>query len=87
MGENGRCHGMSFREIRLIFKIIFLLDINECLTSPCAKTMKCENTPGSYRCIEGCDPGYQWSIKNGECRGKILLLIIEWLMFLFVKRY
>jgi len=44
-------------------------DINECLSSPCANTMKCENTPGSYRCVEGCDPGYTWSIKHAECRG------------------
>ncbi|CAF0778410.1 unnamed protein product [Adineta steineri] len=43
-------------------------DINECLSSPCANTMKCENTPGSYRCVEGCDPGYIWSLKQGECR-------------------
>ncbi len=29
--------------------------------------MKCENTPGSYQCIEGCEPGYTWSLKQGEC--------------------
>jgi hypothetical protein len=32
--------------------------------------MKCENTPGSFRCIEGCEFGYTWSIKHGQCRGK-----------------
>ena len=32
--------------------------------------MKCENTPGSFRCIEGCEAGYTWSIKHGQCRGK-----------------
>ena len=54
-----------------LFQTNLFLDINECLTNPCPKTMKCENTPGSYRCIEGCEPGYQWSLKNGECRGKM----------------
>jgi len=49
-------------------KTIFSLDINECLSSPCAKTMKCENTPGSYHCVEGCELGYTWSLKQGECR-------------------
>jgi hypothetical protein len=29
--------------------------------------MKCENTPGSYQCIEGCESGYTWSLKQGEC--------------------
>ncbi|CAF3442240.1 unnamed protein product [Rotaria socialis] len=43
-------------------------DINECLLSPCPDTMKCENTPGSYQCIEGCESGYVWSLKQGECR-------------------
>ncbi|CAF1496711.1 unnamed protein product [Rotaria sp. Silwood1] len=43
-------------------------DINECLSSPCPKTMTCENTPGSYQCIEGCESGYTWSLKYGECR-------------------
>ena len=47
-----------------------ILDINECLSSPCPNTMKCENSPGSYQCIEGCNLGYVWSIRHGECRGK-----------------
>lgn len=50
-------------------QIFSQLDINECLSNPCPKTMKCENTPGSYRCIEGCDEGYMWSIKHRQCRG------------------
>ncbi|CAF1382715.1 unnamed protein product, partial [Didymodactylos carnosus] len=44
-------------------------DIDECLTNPCAKTMKCENIPGSYICVEGCKPGYRWNQKYEECRG------------------
>ncbi|CAF1275455.1 unnamed protein product [Rotaria magnacalcarata] len=43
-------------------------DINECLSNPCPNTMQCENTPGSFRCIEGCEHGYTWSIKHGACR-------------------
>ncbi|UJR26258.1 hypothetical protein I4U23_007598 [Adineta vaga] len=43
-------------------------DINECLSSPCPKTMMCKNTPGSFRCIDGCEIGYTWSIKHGQCR-------------------
>jgi hypothetical protein len=70
----------------LLFKIrIFPIDINECLSSPCAKTIKCENTPGSYRCVEGCDPGYTWSLKQGECRGKIILFAIELFGFFLVQ--
>lgn len=60
----------------LLIKSSFELDINECLLNPCPKTMKCENTPGSYRCIEGCDEGYIWSIKHRQCRGK---LIVDWI--------
>jgi hypothetical protein len=47
----------------------FSLDINECLLHPCPKTMTCENTPGSFRCVEGCESGYIWSTKHGQCRG------------------
>ncbi|CAF3746285.1 unnamed protein product [Rotaria sordida] len=43
-------------------------DINECLSNPCPKTMTCENTPGSFRCVEGCEFGYAWSIKHRTCR-------------------
>ncbi|CAF3619463.1 unnamed protein product [Adineta steineri] len=43
-------------------------DINECLSSPCPKTMMCKNTPGSFQCIEGCEFGYIWSMKYGQCR-------------------
>lgn len=32
--------------------------------------MQCENTPGSFRCIEGCEQGYIWSMKYGQCRGR-----------------
>ncbi len=53
-----------------LHKLSFEIDINECLSNPCPITMKCENTPGSFRCIEGCELGYTWSIKHGQCRGK-----------------
>lgn len=54
-----------------------MLDINECVSSPCPNTMKCENTLGSYKCVEGCDTGYTWSIKYAECRGTLCLFLIE----------
>jgi hypothetical protein len=51
------------------YHFLFLhIDINECLSNPCSNTMKCENTPGSFQCIEGCEFGYIWSIKYGQCR-------------------
>ncbi|CAF1393761.1 unnamed protein product [Adineta ricciae] len=43
-------------------------DVNECLSNPCPSRMLCENTPGSFRCIEGCQIGHTWSIKHGQCR-------------------
>lgn len=64
--DDEQCRG------RFLFPSSYLhflyLDINECLSNPCPKTMTCENTLGSFRCIEGCDPGYIWSIKHGQCR-------------------
>jgi hypothetical protein len=44
--------------------------------------MKCENTQGSYRCVEGCEPGYTWALKHGECRGRTIDLFIK---FVFVS--
>ncbi|KAE8585611.1 hypothetical protein XENTR_v10021376 [Xenopus tropicalis] len=44
------------------------IDVDECLEygrSICG-TKRCENTPGSYRCISDCEPGYQLS-SSGDC--------------------
>lgn len=43
--------------------------------------MKCENTPGGYQCVEGCEAGYLWSIKHGSCRGDNRILYIFVLIF------
>lgn len=46
------------------------IDINECDRNPslCPDHSKCENTPGSYKCI--CDEGFKEDEKNGKkiCR-------------------
>lgn len=76
MDDDGRCRGMFCVDRKIDrgqvpgFISSLSSDINECLSNPCSNTMKCENTPGSYRCIDGCEPGYTWSIKHGECRGE-----------------
>ncbi|XP_063793742.1 latent-transforming growth factor beta-binding protein 4 isoform X2 [Pseudophryne corroboree] len=44
------------------------VDIDECLDygdSICG-TLRCQNTPGSYKCINDCEPGYQLSV-SGDC--------------------
>ena len=53
------------------------VDVNECLSNPCPSRMLCENTPGSFRCTEGCQIGYTWSIKHGQCRGKLTYLSLD----------
>ncbi|XP_075463111.1 latent-transforming growth factor beta-binding protein 4 isoform X4 [Ascaphus truei] len=45
------------------------VDVDECLeygVSLCG-TRRCQNTPGSYKCITDCEPGYQLS-SSGDCR-------------------
>ncbi len=77
MDENGGCRGMCNIFEKNLFYLFSSLDINECLSNPCSNTMTCENTPGAYRCVEGCEPGYTWSLKHGECRGKIIDRLIK----------
>lgn len=72
MNDDERCRG-KWSEFSSSIRRLFLIDINECVSNPCPKTMKCENTPGSFRCIEGCDEGYTWSMKHRQCRGKFKL--------------
>jgi len=45
--------------------IIFTLDINECLSSPCEHT--CANTPGSFTC--SCNHGYLLDNDGRSCLG------------------
>ncbi|XP_040179079.1 latent-transforming growth factor beta-binding protein 4 [Rana temporaria] len=44
------------------------VDIDECLEygdSICG-SLRCQNTPGSYKCVSDCEPGYQLSL-SGDC--------------------
>ncbi|PNI84256.1 LTBP2 isoform 5, partial [Pan troglodytes] len=43
-------------------------DIDECedYGDPVCGTWKCENSPGSYRCVLGCQPGFHMA-PNGDC--------------------
>ncbi|XP_072287685.1 latent-transforming growth factor beta-binding protein 4 isoform X2 [Pyxicephalus adspersus] len=44
------------------------VDVDECLEygpSICG-SIRCQNTPGSYKCVSDCEPGYQLSL-SGDC--------------------
>lgn len=49
------------------------LDVNECMTSAhnCNTGMRCENYPGSFRCIreKPCGTGYSVNVYTQECDG------------------
>ena len=49
------------------FPALMILDINECLTSPCHPNATCNNTDGSYIC--SCDMGYSGDGFN--CTGMV----------------
>lgn len=46
-------------------------DIDECedYGDPVCGAWKCENSPGSYRCVLGCQPGFHMA-PNGDCIGE-----------------
>ena len=46
-------------------------DIDECedLGEPICGAWRCENSPGSYRCVLGCQPGFQMA-PTGDCIGE-----------------
>jgi hypothetical protein len=50
---------------------IYFIDINECFTGEhdCVSGMRCENYPGSYRCIreKPCGTGYSVNAFTQEC--------------------
>ena len=58
------------------FQKINIKDLNECATGNhnCASGMRCENYPGSFRCIReiSCGTGYSVNAYTQECDGKIL---------------
>ena len=57
------------------FKHVFraiILDINECLTSPCHPNATCNNTDGSYIC--DCDMGYSGNAFH--CTGMVTFNVL-----------
>lgn len=46
-------------------------DIDECEDSgdSVCGAWRCENSPGSYRCVLGCQPGFHVA-PNGDCIGE-----------------
>ena len=46
-------------------------DIDECedQEDPVCGAWRCENSPGSYRCVLDCQPGFYVAL-NGDCIGK-----------------
>jgi hypothetical protein len=46
-------------------------DIDECedYGDPVCGTWRCENSPGSYRCVLGCQPGF-YMAPTGDCIGE-----------------
>lgn len=54
--------------------ILFILDVDECLTNPCNINAECSNVPGSFACI--CRPGYSG---NGfdDCSGNIVECLVQ----------
>jgi hypothetical protein len=52
------------------------IDINECMTDThtCKIGMRCENFPGSFRCIreKPCGTGYYVNMFTQECEGKTI---------------
>ena len=55
--------------VSVLFIMVSLTDIDECAEDvpPCA--FRCQNTPGSYRCI--CPKGYQLALDKIHCEGKV----------------
>lgn len=51
----------------IIINCWFCLDINECLEELHSCAFRCQNTPGSFRCI--CPKGYQLSADGEHCEG------------------
>lgn len=65
--ENDQREGVNSDNKSLIVSCLFFTDIDECFegTNTCA--FRCENLPGSYRCI--CPVGYQLSVDGQHCEG------------------
>ena len=53
---------------KFTISLLFFLDINECLSSPCQNNGTCQNRKNQYRCV--CKPGF----KGRNCQKSRLLL-------------
>ncbi len=77
--------------IYIFRKILFYsLDINECAQkpSPCKLGERCDNTPGSYKCVQtfACANGLE--MKELQCLGKYFPFSFFWYKsYLFLNRY
>ena len=50
-----------------------IVDVNECLSSPCGNNATCNNTEGSFNC--SCKQGFE---RHGlNCPGKIVLPFLK----------
>lgn len=77
----GKCIGMCWRNIKEKKKDVLFseLDINECAQkpSPCKIGERCDNVPGSYKCVQtfACANGLQ--MKDLQCLGKFLKFFLK----------
>lgn len=56
----------------LLYPLVALgTDIDECEDhgDPVCGAWRCENNPGSYRCVQGCQPGFHLA-PSGDCIGE-----------------
>ena len=69
----GKCVGkkMNLNEFLHWEMKFYFSDINECAQNPCKFGERCDNTPGSYRCVQifTCANGLE--MKNSQCLGSI----------------
>jgi hypothetical protein len=50
-----------------------IVDVNECLSSPCGNNATCNNTEGSFIC--SCKEGFEGNGLN--CSGKVVLHLLK----------
>lgn len=72
------------KEVLIIQYRVYLksiLDINECIQkpNPCKLGERCDNTPGSYRCVQtfACSSGLE--MKDLQCLGKVQKILDDYL--------
>jgi len=87
--STGKCIGKRISTLffEILISILFL-DINECAEkpSPCKIGERCDNTPGSYRCVQTftCSNGLE--MKDLQCLGNFNRLFFYFVL-LYWHRY